>query len=181
MSCCDPASGNPCLNVLSLPQATLARAMQPPPLNLSLPSSHPGHADGETYNAHSPPIPASPDPEPGPLTEVENQLKELAQSLQAVGNYVQRFHHGIHPTQIQAPGQGQSQGGYTAPGAGRGYGGFNGGFNGAGLEDRPLSKRVCVVTLGSMVPLTSEFNSNHKRGYTNLDFMHSTDKISWVT
>jgi len=122
--------------------------MQPPPLNLtSLPphSSHPGNADREIYNAHSPPIPASPEPEPGPLTEVENQLKELAQSLQAVGNYVQRFHHGIHPTQNQAPGQGQSQGGYTALGAGRGYGGVNGGINGIGLEDRPLSKRVCVV------------------------------------
>ena len=121
--------------------------MQLPALNItSLPqqSSHPGNADGEIYNAHSPPIPASPEPGPGPLTEVENQLKELAQSLQAVGNYVQRFHHGIHPAQTQAPGQGQSQGGYNALGVGRGYGGVNGGINGIGLEDRPLSKRVCV-------------------------------------
>jgi hypothetical protein len=121
--------------------------MQPPPLYLGpLPqhSFHIGNADGDIYNAHSPPIPASPEPEPGPLTEVENQLKELAQSLQAVGNYVQRFHHGIHPTQNQAPGQGQPQGGYTALGVGRGYGGVNGGINGVGLEDRPLSKRVCV-------------------------------------
>ena len=124
--------------------------MQPPPLNLSLSSSHLGNADGETYNAHSPPIPASPEPEPGPLTEVENQLKELAQSLQAVGNYVQRFHHGIHPTQNQGPGQGQPQGGYTALGVGRGYGGINGGINGVGLEDRPLSKRVCVVNSGHL-------------------------------
>jgi hypothetical protein len=118
----------------------------PPPLNLaSFPSaSHPGNPDGEIYNAHSPPIPASPESEPGPLTEVESQLKELAQSLQAVGNYVQRFHHGIHPTQNQAPGQGQPQGAYTVPGVGRGYGGVNGGMNGIGLEDRPLSKRVCV-------------------------------------
>ena len=132
--------------VLTSPQsASFVEDMQPPPLNLSLSSSHLGNADGETYNAHSPPIPASPEPEPGPLTEVENQLKELAQSLQAVGNYVQRFHHGIHPTQNQAPGQGQSQGGYTALGAGRGYGGINGGINGVVLEDRPLSKRVCVV------------------------------------
>lgn len=127
--------------------ASSVEDMQPPPLNLtSLPpqSSYPGNVDGELYNAHSPPIPASPEPEPGPLTEVENQLKELAQSLQAVGNYVQRFHHGIHPTQNQAPGQGQPQGSYTALGVGRTYGGVNGGNNGIGLEDRPLSKRVYV-------------------------------------